>query len=64
MYLNLEVSEDDVYDIANMLVRQDDLNLIESKAYIKNPKENGYRSYHLVIEVPVFFSKKKQNVEV
>lgn len=55
---------DDVYDIANMLVSQDDVTLIESKDYIKNPKENGYRSYHLVIEVPVFFSEKKHNVKV
>lgn len=55
---------DDVYRIADMLVKQDDITLIESKDYIKNPKENGYRSYHLIIEVPVFFSDKKQSVRV
>lgn len=55
---------DDVYRIADMLVRQDDIVLIEAKDYIENPKPNGYRSYHLIIEVPVFFSDKKQWVRV
>lgn len=55
---------DDVYNIAEMLVNQDDIVLIESKDYIKNPKGNGYRSYHLIIEVPVFFSQQKQYVRV
>lgn len=55
---------DDVYDIAEMLTRQDDIVLIEAKDYIKNPKPNGYRSYHLIIEIPVFFSQKKQSVRV
>lgn len=55
---------DDVYNIADMLVRQDDVTLIEVKDYIKHPKPNGYRSYHLIIEIPVFFSDKKQFVRV
>lgn len=55
---------DDVYKIAEMLTRQDDIVLIEAKDYIENPKPNGYRSYHLIIEVPVFFSDKKQWVRV
>lgn len=55
---------DDVYNIADMLIKQDDIVLIQSKDYIKNPKPNGYRSYHLIIEVPVFFSDKKQWVTV
>ena len=55
---------DDVYKIADMLVKQDDIFLVEAKDYIKNPKPNGYRSYHLIIEVPVFFSQKKQRVRV
>lgn len=55
---------DDVYKIADMLVKQDDIKLIEIKDYIKEPKPNGYRSYHLIIEVPVFFSDKKQWVRV
>lgn len=55
---------DDVYKIADMLVKQDDIVLIEAKDYIKNPKPNGYRSYHLIVEVPVFFSDKKESVRV
>ncbi|MBU3208004.1 GTP pyrophosphokinase family protein [Clostridium algidicarnis] len=55
---------DDVYKIADMLVKQDDIFLVEAKDYIKNPKPNGYRSYHLIIEVPVFFSQKKQWIRV
>lgn len=55
---------DDVYKIADMLTQQDDIVLIQAKDYIKNPKPNGYRSYHLIVEVPVFFSDKKQLVRV
>lgn len=55
---------DNVYEIADMLTKQDDVFLIEAKDYIKNPKPNGYRSYHLIVEVPVFFSDKKQFVRV
>lgn len=55
---------DDVYRIADMLLKQDDIVLIKEKDYIKNPKPNGYRSYHLIIEIPVFFSDQKQMVRV
>jgi len=55
---------DDIYEVADMLTRQDDVNLIAVKDYIKKPKENGYRSYHLIIEIPVFFSEKKQPMRV
>ncbi len=55
---------DDVYKIADMLTRQDDILLIQEKDYIKNPKPNGYRSHHLIVEVPVYFSEKKQHVRV
>jgi putative GTP pyrophosphokinase len=51
---------DDVYKIATMLMQQDDIKTIQIKDYIKNPKPNGYRSYHLILEVPVYFSNKKQ----
>ena len=47
-----------------MLTAQDDVNLIKTKDYIKNPKQNGYRSYHLIIEVPVFFSDHKEQMRV
>lgn len=55
---------DDIYEIARMLSSQDDITVIETKDYIKNPKKNGYRSYHMIVEIPVFFSSKKQNVKV
>ena len=44
---------DDVYDVAEMIKKYDDIEVIKEKDYIKNPKENGYRSYHLVIIVPL-----------
>ncbi|CAM2078485.1 MAG: GTP pyrophosphokinase family protein [uncultured Clostridium sp.] len=49
---------DDIYSISDMLTRQDDIKLIEIKDYIKNPKPNGYRSLHLIVEIPVFFSDR------
>ena len=55
---------DDIYTVANMLVSQDDVNVIAIKDYIKNPKENGYRSYHLILEVPVYFSDQKKHLRV
>lgn len=55
---------DDIYAVANMLVSQDDITVIAIKDYIKNPKSNGYRSYHLIIEIPVFFSEEKKNLRV
>lgn len=55
---------DDIYMIADMLTSQDDITLIETKDYIKNPKPNGYRSYHMIVEIPVFFSNRKQNMRV
>lgn len=55
---------DDIYKVARMLVQQDDITLIEVKDYIKNPKPNGYRSYHMIVEVPVFFSNEKRPMRV
>jgi len=55
---------DDIYKIASMFARQDDITVIEIKDYIKNPKPNGYRSYHMIVEIPVFFSNKKMNMKV
>ncbi len=55
---------DDIYEIAEMLKAQDDVYLLEEKDYIKNPKGNGYRSLHLIVETPIFFSKKKEVVRV
>ncbi len=55
---------DDIYAIADMLLRQDDITLIRKKDYIQNPKANGYRSLHLIVEIPVFFSQQKKNMRV
>ncbi len=55
---------DDIYEVADMLVRQDDITVIAVKDYIKNPKPNGYRSYHMIVEIPVFFSDSKKPIRV
>ncbi len=57
---------EDIYSVADMLTKQDDINVLIRKDYIKNPKDNGYRSLHLIVEVPVFLSDKmlKRRVEV
>lgn len=47
---------DDVYEITKMIKEYDDIEIVKEKDYIKNPKENGYRSYHLVIKVPLKIS--------
>ena len=44
---------DDVYDVVEMIKKYDDIEVINEKDYIKNPKENGYRSYHLIIKIPL-----------
>ncbi len=53
---------DDIYMLADCLLQQDDVRLIERKDYIKNPKPNGYRSLHLIVEVPVFLQNEKKMV--
>ena len=55
---------DDVYDIAEALLKQDDIKIIRIKDYIKNPKPNGYRSLHLIIEIPIFLQHEKHMVKV
>ena len=57
---------DDVYMLGDCLVKQDDVKLLRRKDYIENPKENGYRSLHLIIETPIFLrnGKKMMKVEV
>lgn len=54
----------DIYSVRDMLLKQPDITLLEEKDYIKNPKESGYRSLHLVIEVPVYLSQATHNVKV
>ena len=55
---------DDVYVVAQLLINQDDIQLIKIKDYIQNPKNNGYRSLHLVLEVPIFLAKGVQPIHV
>ena len=55
---------DDARRIAEMLIAQDDIMLIRKKDYIQYPKENGYRSLHLVLSIPIFLSGGRQNVRV
>ena len=54
----------DVYKIADLLIKQSYIKLIKKKDYIKHPKENGYRSLHLVVEIPIFLAEKVQPIPV
>lgn len=55
---------EDIYMLADCLLSQDDITLIEKKDYIKHPKKSGYRSLHLIIEVPIFLKNGKKNIKV
>ena len=46
----------DIYRIADMLANQSDIKVLSIKDYIKNPKESGYKSYHMLVSVPIFLS--------
>ena len=54
----------DIYRISDLLLRQDDIHLLKVKDYIKNPKESGYRSLHLIVQVPIFLQNTKKLVYV
>jgi len=54
----------DIYAIAEMLCRRDDFTVIKRKDYIKNPKPSGYRSYHMIVNVPVYLSSQKHQAPV
>ena len=55
---------DDIYTLAESIIKQDDITLLERKDYIENPKENGYRSLHLIVSVPVFLYDKTKEMKV
>ncbi|MDO4174622.1 MAG: GTP pyrophosphokinase family protein [Eubacteriales bacterium] len=55
---------EDIYILADALLRQDDVTLIERKDYIQNPKPNGYRSLHLIIEIPIFLQNETRRMKV
>lgn len=55
---------DDIYKLADYLAAQDDIKVIARKDYIANPKPNGYRSLHLIVEVPIFLTDEKKLMRV
>ena len=54
----------DVYHVAAMLMNQTDVEVIRVKDYIEHPKDNGYRSLHVIVMVDVFFSDEKKKVPI
>lgn len=55
---------DDIYRLADCLLQQDDVKLIRRKDYIQNPKPGGYRSLHLIVEVPIFLEQGRREMRV
>ncbi len=55
---------EDVYTVARLLTSQDDVKVLHVRDYIRSPKENGYRSLHLILEIPVFLQEGRINVPV
>lgn len=54
----------DIYTISEAFLNQDDITLIARKDYIQNPKPNGYRSLHLIVEIPIFLHDQKRPMKV
>lgn len=54
----------DIYEIANMIGKQNDIKVLSVKDYIKYPKENGYKSYHMIVAVPIYLSDKVVHTKV
>lgn len=54
----------DIYRIAEMLIKQNDIRVISVKDYIQNPKPSGYKSYHLLITIPIFLSDRIVDTKV
>ena len=54
----------DIYMLSDAFIRQDDITLIQRKDYIQNPKPNGYRSLHLIVEIPIFLHDEKRMMKV
>lgn len=55
---------EDIYTLADCLLKQDDIKLIEKKDYLQNPKPTGYRSLHLIVSVPIFLENEKREMKV
>ena len=56
--------QEDIYRLAELLTGQDDIRLLRTKDYIQHPKENGYRSLHLILEIPIFLADGKEYMKV
>ncbi len=54
----------DIYRLAEMIGKQNDLTVVSVKDYIKNPKESGYKSFHMLVTVPIFLSDKVIDTKV
>ena len=54
----------DIYQIAEMISNQSDINVISVKDYIVNPKQSGYKSYHMLVTVPVYLSDRIEQTKV
>ena len=54
----------DIYKLAEMIGRQNDLTVISVKDYMKHPKESGYKSYHMIVSVPIFLSNRVVDTKV
>ena len=54
----------DIYRLAEMIGRQNDLTVVSLKDYIKHPKQSGYKSYHMLVTVPIFLSDRVEDAKV
>lgn len=54
----------DIFKLVEMFVRQDDIRVIAVKDYITNPKPNGYRSFHLIVDIPIFLAESTEHMKV
>jgi putative GTP pyrophosphokinase len=50
----------DIYEISRMIANQKDIRILEYKDYIKNPKANGYQSFHMIVEIPIFMTDREE----
>lgn len=54
----------DIYRIANMLRKQNDIKVLSTKDYIESPKESGYKSYHMLVSIPIYLSDSVVDTKV